>query len=72
MMSLKLITNLCFILFFINKSENAALQAMGVRNALYEVPGLGSRPLVIKMYPAVENYQSDVYEVFAEPYNYVT
>jgi Cu-Zn family superoxide dismutase len=46
------------------------MQAIGVQNALYEVPGLGNRPLFIKMYPAVENYQSDLYEVYAEPYNY--
>nr|AXY54994.1 extracellular copper/zinc superoxide dismutase [Microdera punctipennis] len=47
--------------------SGAALQAVGVRNALFE---LGNRPLIIKMFPAVENYQSDLYEVYAEPYTY--
>ncbi|XP_049823625.1 superoxide dismutase [Cu-Zn]-like [Aethina tumida] len=28
------------------------------------------RPLIIKNYPAVENYQSELYEVYAEPYQY--
>lgn len=30
------------------------------------------RPLIIKNYPAVENYQSELYEVYAEPYQYVS
>nr|ALR99799.1 putative extracellular copper/zinc superoxide dismutase [Phaedon cochleariae] len=50
--------------------DNAALQAIGVKNSLYDIPGLGERPLMIKAYPAVENYQSDLYEVYAEPYTY--
>ena len=61
----------CLICLFIRNADNAAMQAISVRNALYEVPGLGNRPLIIKMYPAVENFQSDLYEVYAEPYNYV-
>ncbi|KAF2881791.1 hypothetical protein ILUMI_24386 [Ignelater luminosus] len=28
------------------------------------------RPLLIKTYPAVDNYQSDIYEVYQEPYTY--
>ncbi|KAG5882063.1 hypothetical protein JTB14_007725 [Gonioctena quinquepunctata] len=50
--------------------QNAALQSLGVKNALNGVPGLGNRPLKIKAYPAIENYQSDLYEVYAEPYTY--
>lgn len=30
------------------------------------------RPLFIKAYPAVDNYQSDIYEVYQEPYPYVS
>lgn len=34
-------------------------------------PGYG-RNLVVKSYPAVEDYQSNIYEVFMEPYYYVS
>lgn len=50
--------------------DGAALQAVSLRNALH--PGFESHPLMIKSYPAVENYQSDLYEVYAEPYTYVS
>ncbi|XP_018573175.1 superoxide dismutase [Cu-Zn]-like [Anoplophora glabripennis] len=49
---------------------SAALESIGIKKSLYEIPGLGNRPLIIKAYPAVENYQSDLYEVYAEPYIY--
>ncbi|RZC22664.1 superoxide dismutase [Cu-Zn], partial [Asbolus verrucosus] len=65
-----MLLNLCYSLLLVGGAYSAALQALGMENALYEVPGLGNRPLIIKMYPAVENYQSDLYEVYAEPYNY--
>lgn len=35
------------------------------------VPGYG-RNLIIKTLPAIEDYQSNVYEVFMEPYLYVS
>ncbi|XP_023012315.1 superoxide dismutase [Cu-Zn] [Leptinotarsa decemlineata] len=54
----------------INGGDNAALQSVGVKNSLYEVPGLGNRPLMIKAFPGVENFQSDLFEVYAEPYTY--
>lgn len=40
--------------------------------ALYQEPGLIQRPLIVKSYPAVDNYQSDLYEVYMEPYTYVS
>lgn len=39
--------------------------------ALQGVPGYG-RNLVIKALPAIEDYQSNIYEVFMEPYLYVS
>lgn len=39
--------------------------------ALQGIPGYG-RNLIIKALPAVEDYQSNVYEVFMEPYLYVS
>lgn len=70
-MSYRQVLVLCSVLLTTHRVQSGAMQAIGVQNALYEVPGLGNRPLFIKMYPAVENYQSDLYEVYAEPYNYV-
>lgn len=46
-----------------------------VRRSLYperEPAGLETHPLIIKTYPGVDNYQSDIYEVYAEPYPYVS
>lgn len=63
---------LIFVLLEFYGVYSASLEAVAVRNALYEVPGLGNRPLIIKMYPAIENYQSDLYEVYTEPYYYVS
>lgn len=39
---------------------------------LYETPPLRNRPLIVKAYPAVGNYQSNLYEVYMEPYTYVS
>lgn len=39
--------------------------------ALQGVPGYG-RNLIIKALPAVEDYQSNIYEVYMEPYLYVS
>lgn len=39
------------------------------KRSLYPVE---ARPLIIKSYPAVEDYQSDLYEVYAQPYPYVS
>lgn len=39
--------------------------------ALQGVPGYG-RNLIIKALPAVEDYQSNVYEVYMQPYLYVS
>lgn len=39
--------------------------------SLQSVPGYG-RNLIIKTLPAVEGYQSNVYEVYMEPYLYVS
>lgn len=39
--------------------------------SLQGVPGYG-RNLIIKALPAVEDYQSNVYEVYMEPYLYVS
>ncbi|XP_044263380.1 superoxide dismutase [Cu-Zn]-like [Tribolium madens] len=61
---------LCFTFVTIKTVQSAAMQTLAIRNALYQVPGLGNRPLIIKMYPGVENYQSDIYEVYAEPYTF--
>nr|ALN12439.1 putative copper/zinc superoxide dismutase [Chrysomela lapponica]ALN12444.1 putative copper/zinc superoxide dismutase [Chrysomela lapponica] len=59
---------MCSTLF--HPVENAALQTTGGENTLYDVTGIGGRPLMVKAYPAVENYQSDLFEVYAEPYTY--
>lgn len=39
---------------------------------LYQTPPLRNRPLIVKALPAVENYQSNLYEVYMEPYTYVS
>lgn len=51
-----------------------ALAEGGVQSPLYHLPVLDGqhRPLIVKSYPAVENYQSDLYEVYMEPYGYVS
>lgn len=59
---------LCILNSYVNC---AALQTVGVQNALQNVPANG-RPLIIKSFPAIENYQSDLYEVYAQPYSYVS
>lgn len=38
---------------------------------IHGIPGYG-RNLIIKTLPAIEDYQSNVYEVFMEPYLYVS
>ncbi|XP_060529826.1 uncharacterized protein LOC132704089 [Cylas formicarius] len=59
-----------FFIYIFEGTEGAALQTVGVKNALYGVPDLEGPPLIIKSYPAIENYQSDLYEVYMEPYKY--
>lgn len=65
----------CFV-FLDSSVYGAALQAVGVQNALNHVPPnapLGNgRQLIVKQFPGVENYQSDLYEVYVEPYTYVS
>lgn len=56
------------LVFVITQTENAALQSVGIKNSLYEIPGLGNQPVMIKAIPGIENYQSDIFEVYAEPY----
>lgn len=52
---------LCAILVHVNCGVTR------VSRALYHLPG---RPLIIKPYPGVENVQSDLYEVYMEPYTF--
>lgn len=40
-------------------------------NGLQGIPGYG-RNLIIKSLPAIEDYQSNVYEIIMEPYLYVS
>lgn len=42
------------------------------KRSLYPVGSLEPRPLVIKSYPAIDDFQSDLYEVYAQPYPYVS
>lgn len=44
--------------------------AFPVENGVYPLNRLGR--LLIKPFPAIENLQSDLYEVFMEPYGYVS
>lgn len=48
----------------------ASVQSTGFAATAEQGPLYPVRPLLIKSYPGVENYQSDVYEVFQEPYPY--
>ncbi|CAG9760572.1 unnamed protein product [Ceutorhynchus assimilis] len=45
------------------------LQDLGNKNTIYGISGNG-KPLTIKAFPAIANYQSDLYEVYQEPYHY--
>ncbi|CAH1181670.1 unnamed protein product [Phyllotreta striolata] len=54
--------------FLVTGTEGASLQSIGVKNTLYELPGLGNRPVLIKTIPGIENYRSDIFEVYMEPY----
>lgn len=69
-------SRVCFLVLILGISYNhvsgGALPAVGVESSLYQIPSLGQRPLIVKSYPAVENYQSDLYEVYMEPYTYVS
>lgn len=69
MFVLKCFMNFVLLLGGILSVENAA--APVIRRNVYPVSALEGRPLIIKTYPGIENYQSDIYEVYAEPYNYV-
>ncbi|CAH0556024.1 unnamed protein product [Brassicogethes aeneus] len=61
---------LLFLAFNVAKIRNYPMENVGV-NSLYPAPQIvPGRPLIVKNYPAVENYQSDLYEVYAEPYSY--
>lgn len=42
------------------------------KRSLYPVDALEARPLIIKSYPAVEDYRSELYEIYAQPYPYVS
>lgn len=69
----KLSTIVLVIIFVINNDVcGVALPAVDVQSSLYQIPDLGQRPLIVKSYPAVENYQSDLYEVYMEPYTFVS
>lgn len=58
-----------FGMFFL--VNGAALQNIADKNAIIGVPGDG-KLLAIKAYPAIANYQSDLYEVYHEPYYFVS
>ncbi|KAF7286357.1 superoxide dismutase [Cu-Zn]-like [Rhynchophorus ferrugineus] len=60
-----LVINICVVKYI----TGAALQDFSEKNTIIGIPGEG-RHLAIKAYPAIENYQSDVYEVFVEPYGF--
>lgn len=60
----------CVMLFSGILSVNNAAVPL-VRRNVYPVSELEGRPLIIKQYPGIENYQSDLYEVYATPYQYV-
>lgn len=42
------------------------------KRSLYPVGSLEARPLIIRSYPAVEDFRSNLYEVYAQPYPYVS
>ncbi|XP_017772663.1 PREDICTED: superoxide dismutase [Cu-Zn], chloroplastic-like [Nicrophorus vespilloides] len=60
----------CCLLLGMSHVRPSALPAVGIQGALYNVPGIGHRPLIIKPYPGIENVQSDLYEVYMEPYTF--
>lgn len=60
------------VIFNVSYVYSAALESIAIKKSLYDVPGLGNRPLIIKAYPSIENYQSDLYEVYADPYIFVS
>ncbi|KAI4461409.1 superoxide dismutase cu-zn -related [Holotrichia oblita] len=56
-----------FIVLFIVNTK--LFLAFPVENGVYPLNRLGR--LLIKPFPAIENLQSDLYEVFMEPYGYL-
>nr|WBY51143.1 putative extracellular copper/zinc superoxide dismutase [Holotrichia parallela] len=55
------------VLSFYN--QNNMISAIPVDSGSYQLNRI-ARHLIIKPFPAIENYQSDLYEVFMEPYEY--
>ncbi|KAK9880100.1 hypothetical protein WA026_008615 [Henosepilachna vigintioctopunctata] len=57
---------LIFSLYIVDKSDASDV----VLKRSYEGPNTDGRHLLIRRFPAVEEFQSDIYEVFAKPYGY--
>lgn len=48
----------------------AAVPAVETNRGFFDTPLI--RPLLIKAYPGIDDIQSDLYEVYMEPFNYVS
>ncbi|XP_066155231.1 superoxide dismutase [Cu-Zn]-like [Euwallacea fornicatus] len=62
-------TFLCVIAFLNGSVRAEELQESSDDNMVFGELGHG-KPLTIKSYPAIENYQSDVYEVYQVPFSF--
>ncbi|XP_050302087.1 superoxide dismutase [Cu-Zn]-like [Anthonomus grandis grandis] len=57
-------------LYCLSVCSHSLVNGSVLREVEKNMIGSDGRPLTIKAYPAVENYQSDLYEVFQEPFNF--
>lgn len=56
----------------INSVLAASLASLGIKNALYDIPGLGNQPTRVRAIPGKENFQSPIYEIYGFPYGFVS
>lgn len=65
------ITLVCTLGWLVLMTDAAALQEHSEKGNFIGVLGEGKH-LAIKAIPAIEDYQSDIYEVYQDTYNYVS
>lgn len=68
---MKCLFHLCETLIVLLSLRDSILSALPIENGIYPLNNFGRR-LIIKPFPGIENLQSDLYEVFMEPYGYVS